>query len=488
MWRKTNRLSAMFLIILLLGAGLRAWGLHEQSLSSDELLELGIAKSPVGEIIRKADGFPPLYHLLLHGWLKLFANDLAARWLSLLFGCMAILAMWKLAPWLDKTKSRVWAALLLALSPFHIWYSQEARAYPLYFLLALLALGFLVRAMRTDRWRDWAAYGLAGVAGVFTHYYFSILLAIGGVFLFCEKRKWRALKRAALAHGGLALCMLPAIWLLIGDVAFQTSTILSRTPFTLAAFGYTFFSFVAGYSVGPSMRELHAISANQAVLLALPWLATLTGGLLMLIFNARRELRQWVWLRRTAIFVLLPVLLCGVLAELLVVNFKPQYVLWAAIPIFVGLGRAIALGLDRWPTQIAVMLLCFVFAASLYNRRFVAAYQNDDVKTAAHFLKTQADREAPVFVIACYMEAPLRYYLGEGWRVRPLPDVGYQAQYLDEVLQALTSDGEARAPFWLVYTRAYHGDPTGQFKKALLEKSLVQSKTKLAGIELYQGN
>jgi 4-amino-4-deoxy-L-arabinose transferase-like glycosyltransferase len=486
-WRKAEITRATPIIILLLAIGLRAWGLQEQSLSSDELLELGIAKSQTDEIIRKGDGFPPLYHLLLHGWLQLFPDDLAARWLSLVFGCLAIWVMWKIAPWLDEAKSRLWAALLLAISPFHIWYSQEARAYPLYFLLALLALGFFARASQTDRLKDWVAYGLSCVAGIFAHYFFSILIAANAVYLLVEKRKRHKLKHALWAHSGIGLCCLPAIWLLIGDLAFQTSTILSRTPFTFAAFGYTFFSFVAGFAIGPSIRELHTISASHAIVQALPWLAAIAGSLVILIFNAWRKGRGWVWLKRVAIFVLLPVLLCGLLAELLVVNFKLQYVLWAAIPLFVGLGRMIALSLERWPTQMAVTILCFVFATSLYNRRFVSAYQNDDVKEAAAFLKTQTARETPVFVMACYMEAPLRYYLGEGWRIHPLPDVGYQAQYLSEVLHALKANCGNGAGFWLVYTRAYHGDPTGEFKETILANRWVDPRATFAGIELYQG-
>ena len=487
MWRKVNYTSVMF-IILLLGAGLRAWGVQEQSLSSDELLELGIAKSQIGEIIHKGDGFPPLYHLLLHGWLKLFANDLAMRWLSVLFGCAAILTMWKLAPWLDNIKSRLWATLLLAISPFHIWYSQEARAYSLYFLLALLAIGFLARARRTDRWQDWTAYVFAAAAGIFTHYYFAILIAVGCVYLFLEQRKWSALKRAALAHCGLALCALPVIWLLIGDIAFQTSTILSRIPFTFKAFGYTLFSFIAGYAIGPSMRELHTASPSQAIIAALPWLALIASGILVLLFNARRELCDKIWLQRLAVWLLLPVLLCGVLAEAISVCFKLQYVLWASIPLFICLGHALALSCDRRSTQFAMLILGFVFATSLHNRRYDAAYKNDDAAALARYLKVQTGQKTPIFVMACYMTEPLRYYLGNDWRIHPLPDVGFQAQYLHEALQVLEPFYAGHTPFWLVYTRAYHGDPTGQFKKTILEKSLVQTKANFAGIELYQGN
>jgi len=487
-WRKVNTTRAKLAIILLLAIGLRVFGLQEQSLSSDELLELDIAKSSVHEIIHKSDGFPPLYHLLLHGWLKLFNNDMAARWLSMLLGSLAVFSLWKITPWLDDTKSRLRATLLLAISPFHIWYSQEARAYPLYFLAALLAVGFFGRALQTNRRRDWTAYGLACIAGIFTHYFFVILMVIHAVVLLTQKRRWHDLKRALLAHGSVALCLLPATGLLLDDFAYQTTTILSRIPFNFVTLGYTFFSFMAGYAVGPSIRELHSMSSSQAIFAALPWLIIIASGVLVLFFNSRRELHNKMWWQRIAVWLLLPVLLCGMLAETIVVSFKLQYVLWASILLLLWLGRAIASSFGRKSTKLAVAFFCLLFAFSLYNRRFEAAYQNDDAKALASYLETQTDQQTPIFVMACYMTEPLRYYLGEGWRIYPLPDAGHQAQHLKEVLQALEPHCVSSARFWLVYTRAFHGDPTGKFKLAVLENQLARPRAEFAGIELFQGN
>lgn len=483
----TQRKNAMlFLLILALGVGLRAWGLYDQSLSSDELLELAIAKKSMHEITHEPDGFPPLYHLVLHTWLKVFSHDLAARTLSLVFGCLAIVAMWQLAPWLEDVKSRLWATFLLAVSPFHIWYSQEARAYALYFLAALLALGFLVRAARSNRWQDWAAYALAAMLGIYTHYYFSIFLLLGCAFFLLEKRNANALQRAAWTHCVMALITLPAVALLVSDITYQTDAILARTPFSFAVFGYTFFAFLAGYSAGPAMRELHVLTTTEAIMTALPWLVLVAGSAFMLFKNSRHELRASKWWQRVTVWALMPVLLCGVLAETLVLCFKLQYVLWAAIPIFLVLGHALATSFTARSSQIAIVILCFVFGASLYNRRALPLYQNDDAKSLAHYLQTQTTRETPIFVMACYMTEPLRYYLGNDWNVLPLPDVGFQAQHLEEVMQKLEPFHANHANYWLVYTRPYHGDPTGKFKQTLLAKDLVQAKARLAGIELYQ--
>lgn len=471
--------------ILALGFGLRAWGLHEQSLTSDELLELNIAKKTMQEIVHEPDGFPPLYHLVLHVWLKIFSDDLAARTLSLVFGVLAIVAMWKLAPWLEDVKARLWATFLLAVSPMHVWYSQEARAYALYFLAAMLAMGFFARAARSNRWQDWAAYALAALAGIYTHYYFAIFLLLGCAFFLLEKRNKSALLRATLIHGAMAICTLPAVALLLGDISYQTGAILARTPFSLLAFGYTFFAFLAGFSAGPALRELHMLPQHEAILAALPWLALLAASVLVLIFNSRNEWRNKQWWLRVAVWAVLPVLLCGALAETLVLCFKLQYVLWAAIPLFLVLGHILATSFAARSTQLALLALCFVFGTSLYNRRTVSAYQNDDAKALAALLQSQSEQSTPILVMACYMTEPLRYYLGNEWNILPLPDVGFQAQHLDEVLQKLAPLHARDADYWLVYTRPYHGDPTGKFKQTILAQDLVQAKARLAGIELY---
>ncbi len=484
--KKITTTMLIFFGILALGIALRAWGLHEQSLTSDELLELAIAKKPMREIVHEPDGFPPLYHLVLHVWLKIFSEDLAARTLSLVFGVLAIVAMWKLAPWLENRSARLWATFLLAVSPLHVWYSQEARAYALYFLAALLALGFLARTARSNRWQDWSAYAVAALAGIYTHYYFAIFLLLGCAFFLLEKRDGSALKRAALLHGAMAICTLPALVLLIGDISYQTGAILARTPFSFVAFGYTFFAFLTGFSAGPALRELHMLPQHEAILAALPWVALLAASVLVLLFNSRKELSNKHWWLRVAVWSALPVLLCGALAETLVLCFKLQYVLWAAIPLFLVLGHMLATSFAARSTRLACLALCFLFGVSLYNRRTVAVYQNDDAKALATLLKSQSERSTPILVMACYMTEPLRYYLGNEWNILPLPDVGFQAQHLEEVLHKLAPLHAADSDYWLVYTRPYHGDPTGKFKQTILAQDLVQAKARLAGIELYQ--
>lgn len=78
----------------------------------------------------------------------------------------------------------VWGGVMLAVSPYFIFQSRQARAYPFFFLVALLASYFFLRLYQKDRRRwVWGAFVLAMAATYLTHY-FSILLTMAqGAFL-----------------------------------------------------------------------------------------------------------------------------------------------------------------------------------------------------------------------------------------------------------------------------------------------------------------
>src|SRR6185369_11747637 len=61
------------------------------------------------------------------------------------------------------------ATAALALSPFHVWYSQEVRPYALLVLLVVLAMGAVARALATDRPAWWGAVTILTALALYTH-------------------------------------------------------------------------------------------------------------------------------------------------------------------------------------------------------------------------------------------------------------------------------------------------------------------------------
>ena len=118
-------------------------GLADQSLWLDEVMTVSIATSSLEEASRWFLSLPeqhPFYYLLTKVWLTIFGTSEAAlRSLSLCFGVLTIPVVFILARDLFNDAVGCVAALLLAVSPFWLYYSQEGRMYTLLVLLVVCA-------------------------------------------------------------------------------------------------------------------------------------------------------------------------------------------------------------------------------------------------------------------------------------------------------------------------------------------------------------
>ena len=223
--------SRWFLLAgLLTGFGLRLHRLGAESLWYDETVSVVLARKPAAELIAHTAGdiHPPGYYLLLHAWQALTDPTLAHgleflfAYFSLAFG-MAVLALLYAVGrlWFDRSTVAI-AVWIAALSPFHLWYSQEVRMYTLAAALGLLALWLTVKL-----WTDpahalaWgAAFALTAAALLYTLYYAAFLLiAVNGIALAAYVRSARARTKWAnrtlmiWAGAQLAALLLSLPWL-----------------------------------------------------------------------------------------------------------------------------------------------------------------------------------------------------------------------------------------------------------------------------------
>ncbi len=145
-------------LITLLGAALRLHNLTYHSIWFDEAISIRWARSSVAKILEVSmnlveDRLPPLYYLLLKQWGDVAGlSEFSVRFPSIVFGVLLIPVMYALGRQLFSRWTGVLAALLVALNPFLIWYSQEARMYSLAVLLG--SLGVLCFVFGTRRQGD----------------------------------------------------------------------------------------------------------------------------------------------------------------------------------------------------------------------------------------------------------------------------------------------------------------------------------------------
>ena len=170
---------------------LRIFRLEAQSLWYDEAISVYYSAKDLPDLFSylTRDNHPPLYFVLLHYWMALMGrSEFAIRLLSLVAGVVEIPLLYVLGRRLLGTHNYAGAlaALIAALSPWHVWYSQETRMYSLATALGLLSIYLLLRASTHNVPSIWVAYSLASVAGLYTHYYVALLLLGQAVFFICR--------------------------------------------------------------------------------------------------------------------------------------------------------------------------------------------------------------------------------------------------------------------------------------------------------------
>ncbi len=111
----------------------------------DEALSVNIAHLPIGEIpaALRHDGHPPLYYVLLHGWISLFGSgDVAVRSLSGLFAVATLPLAWVIGRRRGGPTLGWLFTAVMAMSPFALRYATETRMYSL--LIVLVLAGYLL--------------------------------------------------------------------------------------------------------------------------------------------------------------------------------------------------------------------------------------------------------------------------------------------------------------------------------------------------------
>lgn len=191
------------LLILILAFVLRLINLN-QSFWLDEAAQVIESARPLSaQFSIVSDFHPPLFHLILHFWMMLGNSEVWIRLLPVSLGVATVYLIYKLGCCLEKEREGELAALFLAISPYHLWYSQEARPYILFVFFSLFSTLMLLR-------KKWLMYILTTTLLMYS-LYFAPFVIIGQ---FCylvifEKKNLRQFLKCLLTVILLFLPWLP---------------------------------------------------------------------------------------------------------------------------------------------------------------------------------------------------------------------------------------------------------------------------------------
>jgi hypothetical protein len=161
------------LIIIIIGIILRLIGLGWDSLWYDEAFTAWLAGLPLPAMMNAIAGdvHPPAWYLIEWVVVRVFgSSEIALRAPACALGIASLPLAWAVARRLAPRPVALVALAIFALSPWQIYYSQEARMY----MLLQVAVLACVWAWLTSRWALLAA---AGLVGLLAHNLMAVYLA-----------------------------------------------------------------------------------------------------------------------------------------------------------------------------------------------------------------------------------------------------------------------------------------------------------------------
>lgn len=129
----------LLLVILVTAAVARLINLGDTSIWYDEACSIFEARDVFYFISTENFIHPPLYYVMLAIWMKLSTSVWMLRFPSALFGVLSVYGMFRVGRHLLGSRVGLWAAGILAISPFHIYYAQQIKMYTLVTFLSTVS-------------------------------------------------------------------------------------------------------------------------------------------------------------------------------------------------------------------------------------------------------------------------------------------------------------------------------------------------------------
>lgn len=394
------------------------------------------------------------------------------RFPPMVFGCLSVFIFYFVSCNLFDKRTGLVGTLLFAISPFHIWYSQEARPYALLIMLSLLSILILQKLLKNPKQFPMKIIFVIVTASLFYSHQLGIaLIGFEGLYLLLTSRnRWR---EHILLFGAIGLLLVPGIFRML--LIPPTASANAHYSFNPLAIAYSAWAFGTGYSLGPNTVELHLPDRSNILFsyfsMIIPVMLLYAGlfatGVRCLY---QKEKSHFLFV---ALWMICP-LLFAVLGALYTVHpFNVRYAI-LSFPAFIFIVSAGLISLNRRWLQIGVLaLVCAVNFWSLRNYFFNDEYQRENNRAAGKFLTEHAKPGDLVIGSAAYTTKNLEYYYtgkheltfqgypGEKGSSGDLDSETPGAEFVNEIslerdLMSILADRES---FWLFLSRTFHSDP-----------------------------
>jgi hypothetical protein len=349
-------------------------------------------------------------------WAKLFGvGEAGLRSLSALAGTAAIPITYLCGRELVSRAAGYGAAALAAVSPWLIWYSQEARAYMLFATLCGLSLLFFAKTRRDPSARNLLWWVISSALALLTHYFAGFLVAAEALWLLVTIRT-RVVLIAAASVAAVQGALLP---LIVSQLGHHHLNWIKQFPLHLR---------IEDVAAGFAVNTLAQSSAVRYGLLGAGLLAAIVAALVA--FGGEGGYRRGAAVAATMAAVVL-------LVPLLLAEIGPDYYLsrnliaaWIPLAVLVGAACVAPRTLPAGIPLLAVLVAGFLYAGIYIDQH--PGYQRPDYRGVAQALGAAASRRAVVAFGGENDAESLSLYLrGAPWD--PPPDTPVTVNEVDVV-------------------------------------------------------
>lgn len=341
-------------------------------------------------------------------------QEWAVRLPSALFGAATIPVFYWVSRLIFSQRSSLFAALLLAVSYHHIFYSQNVRGYSMQVFFTTLSCGLFVKGLQEDRLRIWILY----VAAMFfnmasllnSSFVFAAHILVGGLVLLLIKRRGDS--------PFPQMYRLIAVFGVTGFLVFQLyasfipqAYVYAQTTWSDPASGYSPFSIEFAAEM---IRGISAGFGTSLILVAFPFAAIVAIIGFVVLFK-----RNWILTSSLA----LPIILTVALLILNGLNVAPRFLL-IAFPIAIlvvvqgidSIARFIAQKFSQKPGALAAKFAtAVVFSGclvSLYSLRRYYSVPKQSYRTSLNYI-VENRQPGEIILAVHHTTGGYRFYAGE---------------------------------------------------------------------------
>ncbi|MEH2252369.1 glycosyltransferase family 39 protein [Nostoc sp.] len=506
---KQSKYYFVVFIIIIISIFLRFCLLQNQSLWFDEGWSLALSdgtsvQENLFNIINReaGDKYQPLYYLVLFYWRSVFGDsEFAIRSLSALLGVASVITIFFTSLRVYGKKHALWSSMLLAVSSFSVFYSQDARPYALLIFIASLQIYFFSYSFSGDKSNKIISQLLFGIFTAIGSFGSILIIIFSSAICLSHAIVYRNLKELIKWWIPPVVFSSPMILFYLSSPAASdpTATTVTRSGLPIVQnIMFVIYGILVGTSYGPPLEELRDDEKIKVVLGYWPhlliFIIVITVIFLALVTSLLKSRKRKRYQQADYFFTLLLVtsfLLAFMFALVTKINWLPRHSFYLCIPVTILIPSAFLHNYQRnnklyivpQVTKLATISLLIMNVYSNFQYYSNPAYAKDDYRSAVRYLLQHRNESAKSILF--YGQPRLLQYYGDSSTIYAPQDIlrTVKGKNLAEKVSTMTKNAE---PVFVILNREFDWELKDVFKREMSDLYNLEDEADWPYMKIYR--